>query len=157
MLSFHVHVLLITNNSVFIRYNRLEYIKKMRWEFGSVLPTEVKYNLCEQEVSCGNVLPTNILIYVNKRYIMVMEVYRGLLLNIIYASELTWTLELQLLSDLHLTCPKWHSIKLQNLNRVWSVRRSLGQNIEMPCYHTLEVTCLVQSLVYLLRVVIMTC
>ncbi|KAK3608662.1 hypothetical protein CHS0354_042674 [Potamilus streckersoni] len=31
-------------------YNRIEQIKKMRWEFGSVLPTEVKYNLCEQEM-----------------------------------------------------------------------------------------------------------
>lgn len=32
------------------RYNRLEQIKKMRWEFGSVLPPEVKFNMCEQEV-----------------------------------------------------------------------------------------------------------
>lgn len=31
-------------------YNRLEQIKKMRWEFGSVLPPEVKFNMCEQEV-----------------------------------------------------------------------------------------------------------
>ncbi|KAK3092277.1 hypothetical protein FSP39_000637 [Pinctada imbricata] len=31
-------------------YNRLEQIKKMRWEFGSVLPAEVKFNMCEQEV-----------------------------------------------------------------------------------------------------------
>ncbi|KAL5009104.1 hypothetical protein ScPMuIL_014685 [Solemya velum] len=31
-------------------YNRLEEIRKMRWEFGSVLPGEVKYNMCEQEV-----------------------------------------------------------------------------------------------------------
>lgn len=31
-------------------YNRMEQIKKMRWEFGSVLPPEVKFNMCEQEV-----------------------------------------------------------------------------------------------------------
>lgn len=31
-------------------YNRLEQIKKMRWEFGSVLPPEVKFNMSEQEV-----------------------------------------------------------------------------------------------------------
>lgn len=31
-------------------YNRLDQIKKMRWEFGSVLPPEVKFNMSEQEV-----------------------------------------------------------------------------------------------------------
>ncbi|XP_005105028.1 DNA replication complex GINS protein PSF1 isoform X1 [Aplysia californica] len=31
-------------------YNRLEQIRKMRWEFGSVLPSDVRYNMCEQEV-----------------------------------------------------------------------------------------------------------
>ena len=35
-------------------YNRLFQIKKMRWEFGSVLPAEIKYNLCEQEVQWFN-------------------------------------------------------------------------------------------------------
>ncbi|XP_055956848.1 DNA replication complex GINS protein PSF1 isoform X2 [Patella vulgata] len=35
-------------------YNRLENIKKMRWEFGSVLPADIKYNLCEQEVQWFN-------------------------------------------------------------------------------------------------------
>lgn len=25
-------------------------IKGLRWEFGTVLPDEIKYNLCEQEV-----------------------------------------------------------------------------------------------------------
>ena len=25
-------------------------IKNLRWEFGTVLPEEIKYNLCEQEV-----------------------------------------------------------------------------------------------------------
>ena len=38
------------------RYNRLEQIKKMRWEFGSVLPPEVKFNMCEQEVHIAVVL-----------------------------------------------------------------------------------------------------
>ncbi|XP_067681304.1 DNA replication complex GINS protein PSF1-like [Haliotis asinina] len=31
-------------------YNRLVQIRKMRWEFGSVLPADIKYNLCEQEI-----------------------------------------------------------------------------------------------------------
>ncbi|XP_061173153.1 DNA replication complex GINS protein PSF1-like [Saccostrea cucullata] len=31
-------------------YNRLEQIRRMRWEFGSVLPPEVKFNMCEQEI-----------------------------------------------------------------------------------------------------------
>ncbi|RUS80353.1 hypothetical protein EGW08_011892 [Elysia chlorotica] len=35
-------------------YNRLEQIKKMRWEFSSVLPSDVKYNMCEQEVQWFN-------------------------------------------------------------------------------------------------------
>ncbi|CAL1528415.1 unnamed protein product [Lymnaea stagnalis] len=35
-------------------YNRLEQIRKMRWEFGSVLPPDVKYNMCEQEVQWFN-------------------------------------------------------------------------------------------------------
>ncbi|XP_046388604.1 DNA replication complex GINS protein PSF1-like [Ischnura elegans] len=30
-------------------YNRLQYIRQMRWEFGSILPPEIKYNLCEPE------------------------------------------------------------------------------------------------------------
>lgn len=32
------------------RYNRLTRIRQMRWEFGSILPPEVKYNLSEPEV-----------------------------------------------------------------------------------------------------------
>ena len=31
-------------------YNRMLRIKNLRWEFGTVLPEEIKYNLCEQEV-----------------------------------------------------------------------------------------------------------
>ncbi|XP_071479044.1 DNA replication complex GINS protein PSF1-like [Diadema antillarum] len=31
-------------------HNRLRMIRDMRWEFGSVLPADVKYNLSEQEV-----------------------------------------------------------------------------------------------------------
>lgn len=31
-------------------YNRLKNVGKMRWDFGSVLPPEVKYSLSEQEV-----------------------------------------------------------------------------------------------------------
>lgn len=33
------------------RNNRLEHIRNMRWEFGSVLPADLKYNLCEEEVT----------------------------------------------------------------------------------------------------------
>jgi hypothetical protein len=36
--------------STFPRYNRVKQIQEMRWEFGSVLPAEIKYNLCEDEV-----------------------------------------------------------------------------------------------------------
>ncbi|XP_067030178.1 DNA replication complex GINS protein PSF1-like [Acropora muricata] len=31
-------------------YNRMLRIKKFRWEFGTVLPEEIKDNLCEQEI-----------------------------------------------------------------------------------------------------------
>lgn len=31
-------------------YNRLQKIRKMRWEFGSILPADVKYNLSEAEI-----------------------------------------------------------------------------------------------------------
>ncbi|XP_048585920.1 DNA replication complex GINS protein PSF1 isoform X2 [Nematostella vectensis] len=31
-------------------YNRMNRIKNLRWEFGSVLPDDIKYNLSEQEV-----------------------------------------------------------------------------------------------------------
>ena len=34
-------------------YNRLGHIRQMRWEFGSVLPPDIKYNLSEQEVSAN--------------------------------------------------------------------------------------------------------
>ncbi|XP_013394594.1 DNA replication complex GINS protein PSF1-like [Lingula anatina] len=35
-------------------YNRIQQIKKMRWEFGSVLPQDIRYNLSEQEVQWFN-------------------------------------------------------------------------------------------------------
>ncbi|PVD25822.1 hypothetical protein C0Q70_13485 [Pomacea canaliculata] len=35
-------------------FNRLDHIRHMRWEFGSVLPTDLKYNFCEQEVQWFN-------------------------------------------------------------------------------------------------------
>ncbi|KXJ30034.1 DNA replication complex GINS protein PSF1 [Exaiptasia diaphana] len=31
-------------------YNRMVRIKNFRWEFGTVLPEDVKYNMCEQEI-----------------------------------------------------------------------------------------------------------
>ncbi|KAJ8874902.1 hypothetical protein PR048_022792, partial [Dryococelus australis] len=33
-------------------YNRLRRIRQMRWEFGSILPPDIKANLCEPEVGC---------------------------------------------------------------------------------------------------------
>merc|ERR1712038_2175212 len=35
-------------------YNRVDQVRKMRWEFGSVLPQDVKYNLSEHEVQWFN-------------------------------------------------------------------------------------------------------
>ncbi|KAH3858883.1 DNA replication complex GINS protein PSF1-like isoform X2 [Dreissena polymorpha] len=35
-------------------YNRIQKIRDMRWEFGSVLPQDIKYNLSEQEVQWFN-------------------------------------------------------------------------------------------------------
>ena len=42
----------VTNNKMFVfdRFNRLAIIRNMRWEFGSVLPADVRQNLSEQEV-----------------------------------------------------------------------------------------------------------
>ncbi|XP_065662271.1 DNA replication complex GINS protein PSF1 isoform X3 [Hydra vulgaris] len=31
-------------------YNRMMHLKTLRWEIGSVLPAEIKINLCEQEI-----------------------------------------------------------------------------------------------------------
>ena len=36
------------------RYNRVEQIKDLRWEFGSVLSPEIKYNLSEPEIQWFN-------------------------------------------------------------------------------------------------------
>ncbi|XP_069676358.1 DNA replication complex GINS protein PSF1-like [Periplaneta americana] len=35
-------------------YNRLTRIRQMRWEFGSILPPEIKSNLCEPEIQWFN-------------------------------------------------------------------------------------------------------
>ena len=45
------HAALERNKRCVLAYlhNRLAQIRQMRWEFGSVLPAEIKYNLCEQE------------------------------------------------------------------------------------------------------------
>lgn len=34
-------------------------MKDLRWEFGTVLPEDIKYNLCEQEVGKLNMIITN--------------------------------------------------------------------------------------------------
>ena len=55
LFDFHVNCvfllasIIICTCSVY-RYNRLQVIQQMRWEFGSVLPADIKYNLSEQEV-----------------------------------------------------------------------------------------------------------
>ncbi|KAK7487102.1 hypothetical protein BaRGS_00021597 [Batillaria attramentaria] len=50
------HTALERNKRCVLAYlnNRLEHIKRMRWEFGSVLPADLRYNLCEQEVQWFN-------------------------------------------------------------------------------------------------------
>ncbi|GLG92669.1 hypothetical protein R5R35_001770 [Gryllus longicercus] len=35
-------------------YNRINKIRQMRWEFGSIIPPEIKYNMCEPEVQWFN-------------------------------------------------------------------------------------------------------
>lgn len=35
-------------------YKRLQIIQEMRWEFGSVLPMDIRYNMCEHEISWFN-------------------------------------------------------------------------------------------------------
>ena len=37
-------------NSMCYRAGRLDYVRETRWQFGSVLPVEVKQNLSEPEV-----------------------------------------------------------------------------------------------------------
>jgi len=40
----------LTYSCFYARYNRLEVVRQMRWDFGSILPPDIKYNLSEQEV-----------------------------------------------------------------------------------------------------------
>lgn len=35
-------------------YNRVKKIRQLRWEFGSIIPPEIKYNMCEPEVQWFN-------------------------------------------------------------------------------------------------------
>lgn len=42
------------SRAVLNRYNRLERIKQLRWDFGSVLTPEIKYQLSESEVQWFN-------------------------------------------------------------------------------------------------------
>jgi len=50
------HAALERNKRCILAYlfNRLEHVRKMRWQFGSVLPQEIKYNLSDQEVQWFN-------------------------------------------------------------------------------------------------------
>ena len=45
------------------RFSRIQIIGQMRWEFGSVLPTEIKYNLSEAEASLTPIFWIITLIY----------------------------------------------------------------------------------------------
>lgn len=50
--TFRIVLLTLINNAIFLfSYNRLHRIKEMRWEFGSILPAEIRTNLSEKEVS----------------------------------------------------------------------------------------------------------
>jgi len=46
-----LNVLLLTSVIFCVSYNRLQRIRSLRWEFGSVLPPEIKGNLSEREVN----------------------------------------------------------------------------------------------------------
>ena len=65
---------------VLYRFNRLAIIRNMRWEFGSVLPADVRQNLSEQEVrrlrSEGDCYISNsfkILIVVSSKLILLLS------------------------------------------------------------------------------------
>ena len=59
-------------------YNRLEKIRKMRWEFGSVLPADIKYNLNEQEVCLTflSLYDLTVLVYSHNRYLTEVQAFR---------------------------------------------------------------------------------
>lgn len=40
--------------NIYFRYNRLMRIKEMRWDLGSILPSEIRSSLCEPEVNSQN-------------------------------------------------------------------------------------------------------
>lgn len=44
-------------------YNRLEFIKEMRWQFGPTLPSDIKQLLCEPEVKFFNGYSKNLASY----------------------------------------------------------------------------------------------
>ncbi|KAK3882348.1 hypothetical protein Pcinc_013256 [Petrolisthes cinctipes] len=44
-------------------YNRLERIRTMRWEFGSILPADIRANLCEPEIQWFNRYNKNLASY----------------------------------------------------------------------------------------------
>nr|XP_045624827.1 DNA replication complex GINS protein PSF1-like isoform X2 [Procambarus clarkii]XP_045624831.1 DNA replication complex GINS protein PSF1-like isoform X2 [Procambarus clarkii] len=44
-------------------YNRLERVKAMRWEFGSILPAEIRANICEPEIQWFNRYNKNLALY----------------------------------------------------------------------------------------------
>lgn len=44
-------------------YNRLEYIKEMRWQFGPTIPNDIKQLLCEPEIHFFNAYSKNLASY----------------------------------------------------------------------------------------------
>lgn len=44
-------------------YNRLQYIKEMRWQFGPTIPNDIKQLLCESEVQWFNAYSKNLASY----------------------------------------------------------------------------------------------
>ncbi|KAG7153356.1 DNA replication complex GINS protein PSF1-like [Homarus americanus] len=44
-------------------YNRLDRIKAMRWEFGSILPADIRANICEPEIQWFNRYNKNLASY----------------------------------------------------------------------------------------------
>lgn len=44
-------------------YNRLQRIKEMRWQFGPILPADIKQSLCEPEIQWFNAYSKNLATY----------------------------------------------------------------------------------------------
>ena len=98
-----------------LRYNRLEQIKKMRWEYSSVLPSDVKYNMCEQEVK---ICPSHV-VMVQLQYV-IREVKFLLLMQSWYMMWLD----------------RWKCVLLmQSWYNMWLDVWTRGENLSLSCSH----------------------